>query len=77
MGPLSSPFHDVLLKRSIWRPGPRYSKSRGGSRGTSNNCVGEQKSNYLLRKTKLKAIFALLHRCLTYLKSTSEILVKL
>jgi len=30
----------------------------------------EQNSNYLLRKTKLKAIFALLQRCLTYLKST-------
>jgi len=32
----------------------------GGSRGTSDNCVEEQKRNYLLRKTKLKAIFALL-----------------
>jgi len=31
-------------------------QSRGRSRGTSNNCVGEQKSNYLLRN---------------YLKSTS------
>jgi len=27
----------------------------------SNNCTGEQKSNYHLRKIKLKAIFALLH----------------
>jgi len=26
-----------------------------------------KKSNYFLRKTKLKTIFALLHRCLTYL----------
>jgi len=31
---------------------------RGGSRGTTNNCVGEQNCNDLLRKTKLKAIFA-------------------
>jgi len=30
--------------------------SRGGSRGTSNNRVGEQNSNYLLRKTKRMAI---------------------
>jgi len=29
---------------------------RGGSRGTSNNFVGEQNSNYLLRKTKMKEI---------------------
>jgi len=36
-------------------------------RGTSNNCVECKKSNYLLRKIKL---FALLHRCSTYLKST-------
>jgi len=42
---------------------------RGGSRGVSNNYVGEQKSNYLRRKTKLKVIFAFLHRCSTYLKS--------
>jgi len=41
---------------------------RGGSRGTSN-CVGGQNTNYLLRKTKLKAVFALLHR---YLKSASD-----
>jgi len=36
------------------------------------NCVGEKNSNYLLRKTKpkLKAIFALLYRCLT--KSACE-----
>jgi len=40
----------------------------------SNNCVGEQKSDYVLRKIKLKAIFALSHRCSTYLKSTSEFL---
>jgi len=46
--------------------------NRGGSRGTSNNCEGEQNSNYLPRKTKLKIIFALLHRCSTYLKSASE-----
>jgi len=26
---------------------------RGGSRGTSNNCVGEQRSKYRQRKTKL------------------------
>jgi len=26
-------------------------KIRGRFRGTSNNCVGEQNSNYLLRKT--------------------------
>jgi len=45
---------------------------RGGSRGTSNNCIREQNSNYLKLKTKLKAIFALLHRCLTYLKSASD-----
>jgi len=25
---------------------------RAGSRGASNNCVGEQNSDYLLRKTK-------------------------
>jgi len=31
-----------------------------------------QESNYLLRKTKLKAIFALIHRCSTYLKSASR-----
>jgi len=35
---------------------------RDGSRDTSNNCVGQQNSNYLLRKTKHKAIFPLLHR---------------
>jgi len=29
----------------------------------ANDYVGEQSSNYLLRKTTLKAIFALLHRC--------------
>jgi len=29
--------------------------------GTSNNCVEEQKNNYLLRKTKLKSMFDLLH----------------
>jgi len=33
----------------------------------SNNCLGEQTSNYFLRN--LKAIFALLHKFLTYLKS--------
>jgi len=27
----------------------------------ANNCVGEQNSNYLLKNTKVKAIFALLH----------------
>jgi len=42
---------------------------RGGSRGTANSSVGEQSSNYLLRKTKLKAIFALIRRCSPYLKS--------
>jgi len=30
-----------------------------------------QNSDYLLRKTKFKATFALPHRCSTYLKSTS------
>jgi len=45
--------------------------ARGGSRGTSNNGVGEQNSNYLLGKTKIKAFFALLHRCSTYPKSAS------
>jgi len=35
---------------------------RGVPLGTANNCVGEQSGNYLLRKTTLKAIFALLHR---------------
>jgi len=40
---------------------------RGGSRGTSNNCIGELNSSYLLRKTKFNAIFALLHRCSMYL----------
>jgi len=29
-----------------------YRHFRGGSRGTPNNCAGEQNSNYLLRKTK-------------------------
>jgi len=33
---------------------------RGRSSGMSNNYVGEQSSNYFLRKTKLKAIFTLL-----------------
>jgi len=42
---------------------------RGGSRGTSNSCVGEQSSNYQ-RQSELKAIFILLRRCSTYLKST-------
>jgi len=46
---------------------------RGESRGTQDNCVGEQNSNNLLRKTKLKAIFALLHKCSMYPKSTSGI----
>jgi len=48
-----------------------YRHFRGGSRGTPNNCAGEQNSNYLLRKTT--AIFALLHRSTgsKYLKSTS------
>jgi len=41
--------------------------SNGGSRA-SNNYVGEQGSKYLRRKTKL---FALLHRCSTYLNSAS------
>jgi len=36
------------------------------TRGTSKNCVGKQNSNYLLRKTKLTAICALLHKCSTY-----------
>jgi len=31
--------------------------------GTSNNCVEKQNINYLLAKTKLKAIYALPHRC--------------
>jgi len=44
---------------------------RGGPRGTPSTCVGEQKSNYGLKNTKLKAIFDLLHRCSTYLKSVS------
>jgi len=44
---------------------------RGGSRDTSNNCIGEQNSNYNPRKTKLKEIFTLLHRCPAYLKSAS------
>jgi len=46
-------------------------ENRGGSTGTSNNCVGEQNCNYLLRKTKLKAIFVFLQRCSMYLKSAS------
>jgi len=50
---------------------------RGGSRGTSNNRVEEQKSNYLLNKPELKAFFALLHRCSTYLKSASELKIKI
>jgi len=36
--------------------------NRNGSRGTSNNCAAEQDCNYFLRKTKLRAIFALLYR---------------
>jgi len=32
-------------------------KPRGGSRGMSNSCIGEQKSSYLLRKTKLKQVW--------------------
>jgi len=36
--------------------------SEADLRGTSNSCVGEQNSNYLRKKTKLKTIFALLHR---------------
>jgi len=51
----------------------KVKSTRGGSRSTSNNCVGEQKSNFLLSKTELKAIFALLHRCSTYLKSASDL----
>jgi len=38
---------------------PYYTIIRGGSRGTSNNCVGEEKSKYLLRKTKLLLKFLL------------------
>jgi len=54
----------------ILRIGPR-----GGFRGTSNNCVGEQKtSNYVLRKTKLKETFAL-QQCSTYLNPPLEKLV--
>jgi len=47
---------------------------KGGSRGTSNNCVEEQKSNYLLRKTELKAVFpspTQVFDVRTYLKSAS------
>jgi len=46
----------------------RVEKKRGGSRGTSNNSIGEQNSNYFMRKTKLKGIFALVHRCSMHLK---------
>jgi len=44
---------------------------RGGSRGTSNDCVREQKSNYLLRKAKLKAIFAIcgFRVCLLFMRA--------
>jgi len=34
----------------------------GGSRGTSNNCVGEQNRNYLLRLFLLSYTGALLHK---------------
>jgi len=51
--------------------------SRGGSRGTSNNYVGDQNSNYLLRKNKLKVIFALLHRCLTYVRTLNLPLIRI
>jgi len=35
----------VILKAKI--------TSSGGTSGTSNNCAGEQKSNYLLRTTQV------------------------
>jgi len=43
---------------------------QANGRGMSNNCVGEQNSNYLRRKTKP---FDLLHRCSTYLRLWKEI----
>jgi len=54
-----------LDKREI----PIYSGVHREYRGvSSNNCVEKQKRKYLLRKTELKAIFALLHGCSTCLK---------
>jgi len=61
-------INDLFIGTEIFQ----YEAHRGGSRGASSNCVGEQNSDYLLRKTKLKAIFALLHRYSMYLKSASE-----
>jgi len=53
-------YHIVIcLVRMLGRL-PYYYLSREAD--LTNNCVGEQNSSYLLRKTKLKAIFALLHR---------------
>jgi len=46
-----------------------HAKSRGGSRGTSNNCVGEQ----FWKRLSLRQ-FCFPTQVLTYFKSASEIL---
>jgi len=67
-------WQEKLYRRMVKSIGMKVDESfRGGSRSTSKNYVGEQNSNYFLRKTKFKAIFGLLHRCSTYLKSASVI----
>jgi len=40
----------------IFKKGNNNRSRSGGSRGTSNNCVGKQNSSYLLRKTKLTGV---------------------
>jgi len=42
---------DDLTRISMFSPMGAKRKYRGGSRGTANFCVGEQKSNYLLINT--------------------------